>query len=76
MFAEWVAARKEQSKWLKSVRPTPIGLPFDGQTFNDPTLETFRERLILLRSVGYRFPDEVIEAVDEEIAEAAAHDQG
>lgn len=49
-----------------------IGLPFDRQSFDDETLEGFRDRLIHLREVGYRFPDYVLEVVNEEIAEENA----
>lgn len=47
----------------------PIGLPYDGQTFNDPTLAAFRDRLTMLRGTGYRFPDYVFDRIDEEIEE-------
>ena len=69
---EMAAAWEAQHKFLDACERQPIGLPHDGEMFNDPTLEDFRERLIYLRGVGYRFPDYVLEAVDEEIAEAAA----
>ena len=58
--------------WLDTAERKPIGLPHDGESFNDGTLEAFRERLVMLRAAGYRFPDHVFESVDEEIAEAAA----
>lgn len=48
-----------------------IGLPYDGETFNDPTLEIFRDRLLELRTIGYRFPDYVLTAIEEEMREAA-----
>lgn len=44
-----------------------IGLPHDNATFNDDTLEEFRERLLALRAIGYSFPNYVIDVVDEEI---------
>lgn len=46
---------------------TPITLPHAGESFNDPSLETFKERLLWLRSLGYRFPDYVLAMIDEEI---------
>lgn len=49
-----------------------IGLKFDGETFKDDSLEGFRDTLLLLRREGYRFPDYVLEIVDEEIAALAA----
>lgn len=49
-------------------RARPIGLPHDGQTFRDPTLEAFRIRVADLRHEGYRVPPYVLERIDEEIA--------
>lgn len=50
-------------------RMTPIGLAFDGQTFQDPTLSEFRARIVGLREAGYRFPDCVLKRIDAEILE-------
>ena len=47
-----------------------IGLPHDGKHFNDATLEEFRERIVWLRSLGYKCPDYVLERIDEELKEA------
>lgn len=57
-----------QQAWLDECVHKPIGLPHDGESFNDPDLESFKARLLYLRGVGYSFPDYVLEAVDEEIA--------
>lgn len=46
----------------------PIGLPHDGETFHDPDLETFLARLLGLASLGYRFPDHVVQTVRQEIS--------
>lgn len=59
---------KAHLAWMKTAEMVPIGLPYDGQTFNDPTLEAFKQRLLHLREVGYRFPDDVLESVDEDLA--------
>lgn len=67
---ELVAAMKARDAWFETCERRAIGLPYDGQSFNDPTLEDFKERLIHLRAAGYRFPDDVLADVDEEIAEA------
>lgn len=48
---------------------SPIGLPHDGETFNDATLQDLRERLVELRAVGYKFPDYVLVDIDTEMAE-------
>lgn len=43
--------------------PYAIALPTRGETFNDPTLEAFTERLLALRPLGYRFPHEELEVL-------------
>jgi hypothetical protein len=69
--AEFWVQHTAQMAWLETAEHAPIGLAHDGETFGDPTLEAFRERLLMLRQAGYRFPDYVLEAVDAEMAEAA-----
>ena len=56
-----------QMAFLETAERLPIGLPSDGMTFSDDTLEEFRERLAGLKAAGYRFPEEVFQEVDEEI---------
>jgi len=46
----------------------PIGLPYDGETFYDQTLEAFRARIVTLREAGYRCPDYVLAQIDAELA--------
>ena len=46
-----------------------IRLPHAGESFTDVSLEAFRERLIYLRGLGYRFPDAVLSAIDQDINE-------
>jgi hypothetical protein len=58
--------------FMATAERAPIGLPHDGETFNDGTLEEFKDRLLMLRAAGYRFPDHVLKEVDEEIAEETA----
>ena len=48
-----------------------ITLPHAGETFNDPDLASFKERLLWLRSLGYSFPDYVLATIDEEMKEEA-----
>ena len=66
-FKEWTEANERQQKFLDTCQRVPIGLPYDNQSFNDPTYEDFLARLMHLRSVGYRFPDYVIEEVEDDI---------
>ena len=58
--------------YLEDCERSPIGLPHDGESFRDGSLNEFRERLLTLRQIGYRFPDDVISEVDEEISEQAS----
>lgn len=63
----WLVANRKQMDFLETAKREDIGLPYDGQSFNDPTLEDFLERLLHLKKVGYRFPDYVLEEVRAEI---------
>jgi len=67
---EFMRLHQEQMRVLETLPLVDIELPHAGETFSDPSLEDFRERLVGLRSLGYRFPDHVFESIDEEIAEA------
>jgi len=64
---EFMKAHKKQMEFLDTAKREKIGLPYDGETFNDPDYESFLKRLLHLREVGYNFPDWVIEEVKEDI---------
>jgi len=66
---EYLKAYRKQRKDLEQIQRVPIGLPYDGQTFNDDTLEDFRGRLLMLRKIGYRIPDYTFEMIDDELRE-------
>ncbi|MBY0561517.1 hypothetical protein [Hyphomicrobium sp.] len=63
------AAMKAQDDWLDTADRVSIGGPYDGRTFNSPTLEEFKALLLELRAAGYPFPDYVLETVNAEIQE-------
>lgn len=63
----WLAARHAQMAFLETAERVNIGLPHDGETFEEPDLESFRSRIVYLRGLGYHCPDGVLEAIDEEI---------
>lgn len=65
----WTIASAERSAFLENCDRVDIELPHVGETFYDPDLESFLERLLHLRSVGYIFPDRVLDRVRDEIAE-------
>lgn len=66
-LTEFCSALTEQHKFLDTAERKTIGLPYDGETFCDATLEEFLTTLNVLKDVGYVFPDYVIESVQEEI---------
>lgn len=66
---EFMASHKAQMDYLETAERESIGLPYDGQSFNDPDLKSFLKRLLHLRATGYNFPDHVLENVREELAE-------
>lgn len=68
----FVAQYKAQHDFLESAAHEEIGGPYDGESFTDADLEGFEARLRHLRSVGYRFPEEVFHAVWAEMAEEIA----
>lgn len=63
----WNAAYAAQMKFLDSAERAPIGGPFDGQEFREFSLGAMLDRLMALRSVGYNFPDSVIEKIKAEM---------
>lgn len=70
--AAFFASHKAQMKFLETAEREPIGLAYDGETFEDPDLETFLETITMLRAAGYRVPGAVEELVREEIADELA----
>lgn len=72
----WFARHQKVMKMLDVAERKPIGLPHDGETFNDETLDDLLERILALREVGYRFPDYVLDDIRAEIVEANAASDG
>lgn len=70
---EYSARQTAVMETIRKAERTPIELPYVGETFNDPDLESFLARLLELKRVGYIFPDDVIETVREELAEEKAN---
>ena len=46
-----------------------IGLPFDGQTLMEPTLQSCISRLESLRSLGYLVPQSAIDHLNRELTD-------
>lgn len=65
-FAE---QHKMQMAFIDCAKHVPIDLPHAGDSFDDPDLESFRDRLLMLRELGYSVPQYVFDDIAEEIAE-------
>jgi hypothetical protein len=70
--AAWQRSMKDYNAKLAEAPIVPIGLSCDGQSFNDPDLASFRQRVADLIEMGYRVPPYVLETIDEEIADETA----
>jgi hypothetical protein len=71
-IARQMEARDE---FFERANRVQIGLPFDGMTFVDEDLSSFRKRLLKFRELGYRFPDRVFAMpIDIEMREQALAD--
>lgn len=60
------------AKWNGEYDALPwvdLTAPSAGKHFNVPDLEEFKALMLSLRAEGLRFPDEVLSAIDEEMAE-------
>lgn len=71
----WTIAHDVQMKFLNGCERTEIDLLHAGDTFLDETLEGFEKTLLMLRALGYRFPDRVLTEVHEELAAERAAKQ-
>lgn len=68
---DMAAQMQAQQRFLETAELLPIGGPCDGVTFCDPDEAALIRRLTMLRGSGYRFPAEVIDVLQEEMAGAA-----
>jgi hypothetical protein len=65
-LAEYRQLHCQQIAALARTRFEPLRLPHAGETFHDSTLAEFKLRLLELRQLGYRFPDDVIDQIDRQ----------
>jgi hypothetical protein len=62
----WMWSHRLNSWSLGLIPRRAIGLPFDGESFNDPTPGECAERLEWLRGLGYKVPQYAIDALKAE----------
>lgn len=65
---EYMSKHRDYMNWLreKAIRE-PIGLPYDGKSFNVDTAEDMADRLIELKQLGYTVPEYAIESLREDV---------
>lgn len=67
---EYLRQEKIRRDWMDKAERKNIELPYAGESFTCPDLETFLEQMIELKTVGYNFPDGVLETIKEEMQPA------
>ena len=67
----WERDRKVM-QMVDTAELVPIGLPHDGETFNDPTAQDAADRLMMLREVGYNVPQYAIDTLVSEGLDSSA----
>lgn len=69
----FVAREVRIGEMVDAATRVEIGLPHDGESFNDPDAAACAERLESLRALGYRVPQYAIDMLrDEAVGEDAA----
>lgn len=68
---EYARLERLRNDFFENCERVPIDLPHAGESFEDATLEEFRDRLVYLKSLGYIFPEELIAEIEEEMKEEA-----
>lgn len=68
---QFMEQHKAQMAWLETAERKPIGLEYDGDTFQDPDLHQFLVTLKMLKGAGYNVPQYVIDEVELEIVDEA-----
>ena len=71
-WAAWWKRHEKVGRMVEKANRVPIGLPHDGETFNDPTEEAMYARLRELAAMGYHVPEDVfpVEHTTEHPSEA------
>jgi hypothetical protein len=62
----YLARHQQVMAWVEHAERKPIGLPFDGESFNDPSASDAADRLQMLKDAGYNVPQHAIDALREE----------
>lgn len=69
-ITEWIEQDRAQKEWLEAhAVNVAIGLPHDGESFEDATAGGCADRLEALRGIGYHVPQTAIDALRREQVE-------
>lgn len=63
---EWLERHHKVNDMLDRSELVAIGLPHDGESFNDPDAASAADRLESLRTIGYSVPQYAIDALRED----------
>jgi hypothetical protein len=74
-IVEMLARYKRMMELVNGAELVPIGGPYDGADFNDPTASAAADRLEQLRAAGYRVPQYAIDELREEAREEAQYEE-
>lgn len=66
---EWQRAHRKQIEFIRTAKRELIGGDLSNNTFVERNLEDAIERLEMLRAAGFRFPDDVLALLREELTE-------
>ena len=69
----WFARHEAVMAWMEKAERKPIGLPYDGESFDDPAASDAADRLQMLKDAGYNVPQYAIDALREEAGEQGAN---
>lgn len=65
----WLARHKKVQRMVDEADRVAIGLPHDGETYNDDSPSECADRLESLRQLGYIVPQDAIDSLRDEAAE-------
>ncbi len=63
---DFMARDKAVQAWLATAERKPIGLPHDGQSFQEPDEAAAADRMEALRAAGYNVPQAAIDALRDD----------
>lgn len=69
VWQAWLARHEVMRRLIDEADRVTIGLPHDGETYNDDTPSQCADRLEMLKGLGYVVPQDAIDSLRQEAAE-------